>query len=373
MREVTPQQLAERLDRGESPLLLDIREPEKFADWHIPGARPLPVIEAMRRNEWGPLEAQAGEIPKDQPIVVVCNIGVSSAKATTVLERLGFAVENLTGGMQAWSGVHTEATIELPGSPPVAVIQVRRNGKGCLSYVVASAGQALVIDPSVEIEAYVSIAERLEAPIAMVLETHVHADHVSRARDLAARAGATLVLPRNERVTFPYEPIDDGTTIEIGEVTLTAIHTPGHTGESTCYRLDDRALFTGDTLFIDSVGRPDLERGNEGAPAAAADLHRSLFGVLRRLPEGLVVLPCHTEAGIPFDRRAVLARLGDLRGAMEGYGRDLATFVPGVLGRLGAKPPGCDRVIAVNEGKSPPLEEEDALALEAGPNRCAAK
>jgi glyoxylase-like metal-dependent hydrolase (beta-lactamase superfamily II)/rhodanese-related sulfurtransferase len=373
MREITVAQLAERLDRGESPFILDIREPEKFADWHIPGARPLPVIEAMRRNEWGPLEARADEIPKDQPIVVVCNIGVSSAKATSVLERLGFAVENLAGGMQAWSGVHSEVPIELPGSPPVAVIQVRRNGKGCLSYVVASARQALVIDPSVESAVYAAIAERQGARIVMVLETHVHADHVSRARALAESTGATLVLPRNERMAFPYEAIDDGMVIQLGEVTLTAIHTPGHTGESTCYRLDDRALFTGDTLFIDSVGRPDLERGNEGAPTAAATLHRSLFGVLRRLPERLVVLPCHTEAGIPFDRQAVRARLGDLRGAMEGYGADLASFVPGVLARLGPKPPGFDRVIAVNEGKSPLPGEEDALALEAGPNRCAAK
>lgn len=373
MREITPSELAARLERGEAPLILDIREPEKFADWHIPGARPLPVIEAMRRDEWEPLEELADEIPRDRPIVVVCNIGVSSAKATRVLERLGHDVESLAGGMRAWSGVHSEVAIDLPGSPPVDVIQVRRNGKGCLSYVVASARQALVIDPSIEQCAYPAIAERLGARIVMVLETHVHADHVSRARELAERTGATLVLPRNGRVTFPYEAIDDGMAIQLGEATLTAIHTPGHTGESTCYRLDDRALFTGDTLFIDSVGRPDLERGNEGAPAAAAQLHHSLFGVLRRLPARLVVLPCHTEAGIPFDRSPVRARLGDLRGAMEGYGADLESFVPGVLGRLGAKPPGSDRVIAVNEGKAPLPEEDEALALEAGPNRCAAK
>ncbi len=373
MKEITPQELKNRIERGDSVDIIDIREPAVFADWHIPGALPFPVIEAMRASDWGPLEARMGELPKDRPLFVVCNVGVSSVKATRVLERHGFDVTNLTGGMQAWSGVHTEVPIELPGEPPVSVTQVRRNGKGCLSYVVASAGQALVIDPSAEVGEYIDLAGRLGTKIAMVLETHVHADHVSRARALAAATGATLVLPPNDRVNFPYEPVEGGTPIQIGAVTLQAIHTPGHTGESTCYRLGDRALFTGDTLFTDSVGRPDLERGNDGAPAAAESLFHSLFSVLRKLPERLVVLPCHADAGIPFDQRPVCSRLGDLRPAMESYGSDLASFVSGVLGRLGPKPPSFDRVIAVNEGKSREVDEQEALALEAGPNRCAAK
>lgn len=373
MRTITPTELQRRIERGETVTIVDVRDAESFSDWHIPGARNIDVLEEMRANDMSALDAHLESLPHDEPLVMVCNIGVSAGKAAHVLEGKGFDALNLEGGMQGWSGVHSEAIVDLTGSPEVTVVQVRRNGKGCLSYFVASAGQALVIDPSAEIGAYRQLAERFGAEIVMVLETHVHADHISRARVLAEACDAALALPRNDRVNYAYEAVHDHTPIQLGEVTLEAIHTPGHTGESTSYRLDDRALFTGDTLFTDSVGRPDLEKGNEGAPDSAAILHRTLFEVIGKLPDRLLVLPCHTEAGIPFDGKPVAARLGDLRTAMADYGTELEAFVPEILGRLGPKPPSFDRVIAVNEGKAPPADEEDALAIEAGPNRCAAK
>ncbi len=373
MREISPDELKTQIEGGAAPYILDIREPEKFSDWAIPGAKSLPVIDAMRANDPAPLEAQLEEIPRDQPVVVVCNIGVSAGKATSILEGHGFDVANLAGGMQSWSGVHTLVDVELAGSPSATVLQIRRNGKGCLSYYVESAGYALVIDPSVRSEVYLNLASERGATIVMVLETHVHADHVSRARSLSQAADATLVLPQNDRVTFPYEPIEDRTAIQLGELTLQAVHTPGHTGESTSYQLDERVLFTGDTLFTDAVGRPDLEEGNAGAPAAAEVLFHTLFEVVGELSDRLLVLPCHTGAGIPFDGGVVGAPLGDLRAAIRSYGSDRDGFVRGILGRLGPKPPSFDQVISINEGKSPLVDEAAILQIEAGPNRCAAK
>ena len=105
------------------------------------------MIDAMRANDPAPLEAQLEEIPRDQPVVVVCNIGVSAGKATSSLEGHGFDVANLAGGMQSWSGVHPLVDVELAGSPSATVRQIRRNGTGCLSFYVARAVSYCVAGP----------------------------------------------------------------------------------------------------------------------------------------------------------------------------------------------------------------------------------
>src|SRR5262249_30202793 len=156
------------------------------------------------------------------------------------------------------------------------VIQVRRTGKGCLSYLVGSRNKAATIDPSLPPEVYLNIATKLGWRITDVLDTHIHADHLSRSQQLALLTGAVLHLPMQGRVTYSFNPVLDGQREEFGEARLTALLTPGHTAESTCYLLDDEALFTGDTLFLAGVGRPDLEAAPEDARLRAEKLHASL-------------------------------------------------------------------------------------------------
>ncbi len=363
MHEWTCEELRARLEAGEPVSIVDIRDAAEHEAWSILGSRNLAVYDALRRDHVEPLIRKATELPRDVPVITVCKMGVVARKAAAVLRTLGFDAASLEGGMHDWSGVWAEAPID------DELIQVQRLGKGCLSYVLGSAGEAVVVDPCVDVAAYEEIADREDLRITHVLETHVHADHVSRAGELAETTGAKLVLPPNDRVRFPYVPFADGETLRVGERTIRALATPGHTGESTCFQVDDRVLLSGDTLFVRAFGRPDLERGDAGAEAGARALYRSLHRIFA-LGDDVWAYPGHHSSPIPFDRQPIGARLGDVRPQLAALDLDEDTFARDIVAALGAKPPNFEMVLAVNEGRAD-LGDDEPLDLEAGPNRCA--
>ena len=166
-----------------------------------------------------------------------------------------------------------------------------------------------MIDPALPPDVYRDLAQRQGWRITQVLETHLHADHLSRARALAEQTGATLLLPTGHRVAAPFTALADGATIAIGAARLTVLHTPGHTPESTCYLLDGAALFTGDTLFLAAVGRPDLHTSAAGARAQAQALYHALQRLLRLDPR-ILVLPGHTSEPIAFNGQPVASVTG---------------------------------------------------------------
>ncbi len=370
MKEITAQQLAERLSAGEDVAVVDIRDSDAYTEWHIAGAANLPLFAAIKSGDPAAIRSLAGGLSAKRPTILVCNRGVSSLKAAAALAPMGYDLSSLAGGMRGWSTAHSEARIALEGPVAATLIQVRRNGKGCLSYLAGSSGRAAVVDPSLDEPVYLEMARREGLRIEAVLETHVHADHLSRARRLAEAAEAPLFVPENRRVRFDYRPVRDGDRIPVGDLEIQAIATPGHTGESTCYLVGGTVLLTGDTLFVDSVGRPDLEKGDEGADEGARALYRSLRQRIGSLPEDLTVCPAHAGSPIGFDGTPVAARLGDLRRKLEFLRLDEAAFVRRTLGGLGAKPPSFRAILDVNEGKTA-LGAVDPLDLEAGPNRCA--
>lgn len=173
---------------------------------------------------------------------------------------------------------------------------------GCLAqgaYYIESGREAVIIDPLREIKPYVDKASRNGAKIKYVLETHFHADFVSGHVDLARATGATIVYGPGARPSFEAHIAEDGEEIRIGNVTLIVLHTPGHTMESTCYLLRDEkgkdvALFTGDTLFIGDVGRPDLAQ-NESLTQEdlAGYLYDSLRNKIMPLADDIIVYPAH--------------------------------------------------------------------------------
>lgn len=346
--------------------ILDIRSGGDRAAWSIPGSAPVDAwdqLESDNRRALDHVEVAAGV-----PVVTVCYAGHSSAIAAKQLRARGIEAFSLAGGMSAWSLAWDAAEIPLPETG-VTLLQIRRLGKGCLSYLVASGGEAVVIDPSIEAESYVQIAQQRGWTITQVLETHVHADHLSRARALAQQTGAMLRLPAQQRVSFPFLPIEPGERIRTGDATLEAIPTPGHTMESMTYRLHDLALFTGDTLFLTSVGRPDLEADAGEARKRAALLYRSL-GVLASLPGGLLVLPGHADT-IAFDGRPIARPLSDVIPALTMLQQSEAGFIDEVLARIPPTPPNHAAIVRHNEqGEPPPGDPAD---LEAGANRCAVR
>jgi glyoxylase-like metal-dependent hydrolase (beta-lactamase superfamily II) len=364
-RQIEAETLRGWLDTHQPVTVVDIRTDEDHAQWAIPGSVHLNAYEALRAGRPGGL-ADAS-FPRDRPIVTVCNAGGVSQKAADVLTERGFDARSLTGGMKAWSLAWNAAEVRL-FDPSVRVIQVRRTGKGCLSYIVGSAGEAAVIDPSVSPDVYLDIASRHGWSVRSVLETHIHADHLSRARELVRRTGAALLLPTQQRVRFEFTAIADGDTISVGSASLTAIHTPGHTNESTSYVLNETAVFTGDTLFTKGVGRPDLHADPEAARQRARALFVSLSR-LRNLQPEMVVLPAHASEPIAFDGRAVAGELGAIATWLSGWLASEAAFVDRVTSKLPPTPPNFVRIVDLNEAGEFPTS--DPTDLEAGANRCA--
>lgn len=172
---------------------------------------------------------------------------------------------------------------------------------GCLSeaaYFIESEGVAAVIDPLRDIETYLELARERNATIKYIFETHFHADFVSGHLDLAAATKAPIVYGPDTTTNFPVHIATDGEDFKIGKLILRALHTPGHTIESTCYLLFDEndqphAIFTGDTLFVGDVGRPDLFSGEQSKEELAGYLYESLNSKIKPLPDNVIVYPAH--------------------------------------------------------------------------------
>lgn len=250
--------------------------------------------------------------------------------------------------------------------------QILNEEAGCLSYLVGcgQAGEAMVIDPARDrVEDYLALARRKGLTITRILETHVHADHVSGNQALAARCGARIHIHPASEAAFAHDPVEDGRDIRVGNLGLTVWHTPGHTPDSICLLVADLSrgqepwfVLSGDTLFIGDVGRPDF-----GGEAAAADLYRSLTGRLLSLADSVEVYPAHgagsscgramsgkTASTIGFERRFNPA----LRAPDE------ETFVRNLMTGLPAKPPNFERIIARNRARAE-LAAVDARPLTA--------
>jgi glyoxylase-like metal-dependent hydrolase (beta-lactamase superfamily II) len=354
---ITADELLAGLDDGDKIVLLDVREPDEFESWSIPGAVNVPLSSLEGRLDvLGPGE-----------VVTICAVGTRAAEASEVLARAGRESSVLQGGMGAWSGVYDDAVLE---AGHATIVQVRRRGKGCLSYLVGAGGAAAVIDPSSDVAEYVARAEARGWGITHVFDTHLHADHVSGARELAAACGAELVLNPADRFGFEFTALTDGMRVPIADgvdLTVSVLSTPGHTKGSTVYLLGEAAAFTGDTLFLESVGRPDLA---DEAEAFARSLYGSLHDKLLGLPDSTVVFPAHFSSVVDVDRGVVGAPLGVLKGRLTQLTADEDAFVAWAVGSVTARPPHYETIVATNLSGTP-LTSEERSSLEAGPNRCA--
>ncbi len=345
--------------------IVDVRPLAERREWAIPGSLHIDAYAALKTHD--PAALADLSLPADRPVVTVCAAGKVSQIAAEQLAARGLRVSSLEGGMNAWSLAWNTAEVVLPTSA-VRVIQVRRTGKGCLSYLIGVGNEAAVIDASLDQEVYLDLAARLGWQITSVLDTHIHADHLSRSRQLAERSGAMLILPSQQRVTFPFTAIRDGDTLATQTMHLMALHTPGHTSESTCYLLEGQVLFTGDTLFPRGVGRPDLDASSEEAERRAESLYHSLHKLLA-LPAETIVLPGHTSTPVPFDGVPIMTTLANIDAQVDILHVARSDFVRVLLGRLPETPPNYTRIVRLNEQGL--LPEVPVTELEAGANRCA--
>jgi glyoxylase-like metal-dependent hydrolase (beta-lactamase superfamily II)/rhodanese-related sulfurtransferase len=373
-------ELLARADASEPLILLDVRNDEDFKRWKLEGRRPLETVHVPYFDFIEDEEQAVAKLPRDREIVVVCAAGDSSAMVAELLNEKGLSAKNVEGGMVAY-GTYLE-----PVRVPLAredegrfeIWQVNRRGKGCLSYVVRAGREAILVDPSRHVEWFASFLEKLGARLVQILDTHVHADHVSGGPELARRLGARYFVAAGPDFELRKEvtPIEDGAEIQLGgeggvRLQVQAVKTPGHTPGSTSYLAARKYLFSGDTIFIRSVGRPDL--GGQVVPWG-----RSLFHTLKEriasLSDDTVVLPGHyadvTEIG---PDGVVSARLGELRKTVPELQIEAEDeFVEAMRRGVSEPPAAYADIIRVNLGILEAAPEK-LSEWELGKNECAAK
>ncbi|WP_136716495.1 MBL fold metallo-hydrolase [Halorientalis salina] len=373
---LSPAGLADRLAAGESVRLLDVRNRDEFETWHVDGpsveATLIPHMNWIQADVRDSVADLASDIDGEGPITVVCGRGEASAAVAEMLTEAGIEAHNLAEGMEGWARVYRAR--EITDADPT-VVQYQRPASGCLGYMVVSDGEALVVDPlRAFVDRYIEDAAERDAEITTVVDTHVHADHVSGLRDLAGATGATAVMPRmsvQRGVTYDVETVIHGEELTVGDATLDVFHLPGHTTGMTAFRVGD-VLLSGDSLFVESVARPDLQQGDNGAEMLAGQLYESLTDRTADLPDETVVAPGHYSEGVqPADDGTYTARLGELRERLPVYDMSNAEFRARILRDIPPRPANFERIIAANLGRED-LADEDAFELELGPNNCAA-
>ncbi|HEV3188454.1 MAG TPA: MBL fold metallo-hydrolase [Acidimicrobiales bacterium] len=338
--------------------LIDVREPDEVAAWQIPGAHSIPLAS---------LHSRLGEVPLDKDLVLVCAKGTRAREGVELLAEEGIESRVLDGGMGAWGSTYDHVTDDFAGA---TVVQLRRRGKGCLSYVVGAGTRAVVIDPSRDLHQYREVARGYGWTITHVLDTHLHADHLSGARELAAATGAALWLNPADHFHFDFEPLIDGKFIELKpgvDLKVSSVSVPGHTEGSTMYQLGEKAIFTGDTLFLESVGRPDLA---DEAEVFAHHLFKSLHERVLPLSDEITVFPAHFGPSVEVRTgKFVASSLGTLRHDLAPLALNEHDFVAWAIANVKDRPGNYQQIVEINEGHSE--ISGDADELEMGPNRCA--
>jgi glyoxylase-like metal-dependent hydrolase (beta-lactamase superfamily II)/rhodanese-related sulfurtransferase len=372
-----PPALAQQLADGETVGILDTRAPDSVDTWRIDG----PSVEFANVPYYEFLDDVSADslaaLPDARPLYTVCAKGESSRFVADRLDDAGVDdVIAVADGMEGWERVLTAT--ELDVDTAATVVQFHRPASGCLSYLVVAGGEAVVVDPLRAFAAdYVEAAADRGADLIAAVDTHVHADHVSGVRALQRDHGVTAMVPdsavqRGIDYDGPYQTIGDGETVSVGSVAIEAVHTPGHTSGMTSFLVEDTVLLTGDGLFVDSVARPDLEGGADGAPDAAGQLYETLQERLLTLPEDTVVAPGHASEGTPRAADgSFAATLGDLVDSLDVLTLEREAFVERVLRDMPPRPTNYEEIIATNLGQRR-VADDLVAELERGPNNCAA-
>jgi glyoxylase-like metal-dependent hydrolase (beta-lactamase superfamily II) len=356
------------LKPGGGAFLLDVRNPVEAERWRPqgPGLRGyanVPYYEFIEDED-----AAAARVPPGSQAYVLCAKGGSSAYVADVLRERGIEATNIAGGMIAWAAYHRFVRVN-PGTEPFAIYQVVRPAKGCLSYVIASGGEAVIVDTTRNIDAYAEFVSDRDLRIVATLDTHLHADHISGGAALAARAAVPYYLARDDAQGAAVAHQDMPPALFVGDVPIeiVTLPVPGHTLGSTAVLVANRYLLSGDTLLPEGVGRPDL--GNK-AGEWTGFLYDSLKDVLSRLSGDTIVLPAHAASADDYDMRGSCVR--GLRGLLSAANiADRSAFLEQIERAVSktTQPPEYAQIRRVNLGET--VTPEKADELEIGMNRCA--
>jgi glyoxylase-like metal-dependent hydrolase (beta-lactamase superfamily II)/rhodanese-related sulfurtransferase len=388
---ITSDDLKRKIDNGEDIFILDVRNPHEHDAWSVSYDRyqDTPVIPVDTITSSAALK----QIPKDKEIITFCTHGQRSLNAAKILSDLGYKVKTIEGGLDGWSNLYDIALVET-NSDILKIWQIRRVAKGCMSYVIASSKdkKATIIDPTCKISTVLKeILEENGLKIIRVIDTHMHADHLSGATRIASKYGAEISVSslekydtKNMDIEKDLKPslIHDGEKLEIGDgFYLEAVHTPGHTDGSISFKLEFEGtselktendisnskyfLFTGDTIFVNGVGRPDLHKKSE---EYAQKLYQTYQQKLFNLSDATIILPAHYSSSFEHTK-PVFGTIESIKRKLSSVTKSEKDFLNYVTSNIPPKPMNYELIVSINKDLTPcdRVEQQD---LESGPNSC---
>ena len=370
---ISAAELHDEIVRGRIPEILDVRNTDEYAAQKLETRRPVPTRHAPVYEVLDEAERFAADTLDGA--IIVCAHGNGSAMVVEEFQAAGKETRSLAGGMEAWASLLVP--VELDGLPaPARAWQLQRPAKGCLSYVIGVPGEScIVVDPARHHAAYLDLAREHGMTITHVIDTHVHADHISGGPELAEQLGVEYHLPPEdsaEEIPFPNRPLADGEELQLGRdsvVRALTMRLPGHTPGTTALLVSERLMLVGDTIFVRGLGRPDLTGQAEDL---ARSLFRSVHERLEPLDPATVIAPAHWSSPEEFnDAGAVTTTLSQVFEATLLNEQAIERFVEEIVSSLPDAPAAYDTIRLVNAGQLRPPEDE-LLVLDVGRNQCAA-
>ena len=355
-------------------LLLDVRNDVEFGRFKVEGPYPIEMINVPYMEFIEFEEESVKKVPRRNKVRIVCAKEGSAKFVGEILEKNGFDdVGYLTGGIKTWGNFLSP--VKVNDEDGYELFQFRRPGKASCSYGLVSGREMMIFDPAKNIRTYQEFADERGCAITRTFETHRQADYISGSQSLLAAVGAEIMAPEPDfsEARFPYTKVADGEVFSFagGGPAVAVIHTPGHTPGSTCYLIDGKYLITGDTVFVLSIGRPDLG-------GMAAEWSKMLFNTMKNkilpMDDATVVLPGHYMNWSEANNRLVFAdTLGLIKKAnSEIYGiKDEEEFYAFIKNNMRAQPEEYAKIRRINAGLEE-VDEEQQDILDLGKNECAA-
>ena len=355
-------------------LLLDVRVNEEFERFKVEGPFlsdmvNIPYVEFVEHEE-----ASVAKVPRAEKVRIVCAKEGSARYVGEILQNNGFKdVRYLEGGIKTWGNMLVPKLVA--SNKSYQLYQFIRPGKASCSYGLISAEEMVLFDPSRNVNFYLDFAERNSARIVKSFETHLQADYISGSKQIAAESGAQILGHENDfkDATFKYQKIVDDQVYAFskGDPQIKALHMPGHTPGSTAYLIDDKYLITGDTVFILSIGRPDL--GGK-AEAWSKMLYHTLKSKIAALHDGVVILPGHYMDWSEVNRSQLFSdTLGSIKNKNAAiYSISSETqFVEWIKSNMRPQPEVYAEIRKVNAGLLE-VDAEEQEIMDLGKNECAA-
>jgi len=404
---IKPNELKRKMDKGDDIFILDVRSRLEHDLWTIsydnyPDSVVIPVdtlasVESLK------------QIPKNKEIITFCAHGQRSYMAARTLSSLGYNVKTVEGGMAGWSRLYDVAAVNLNSNITLKIWQIRRISKGCMSYVIASTKdkKATIIDPTCDIEIVINtLLREYGLTVVRVLDTHMHADHLSGSIRVARRYGSEAAISELENYDTnhlsserdpKYRLVSAGQKFDLGDgFNLEAIHTPGHTDGSMSFLLKintatitnkyineknnrnddftrnndndenkDYYLFTGDTIFVNGVGRPDLHKKSQ---EYTDKLFHTYYNVIFNYPNKTTILPAHYNSSFEHEK-PIFDSLGSIRQKLASILDSKNKFIDFVTSNIPPHPMNYEKIVYLNKNLVS-CDMVNQADLESGPNSC---